>query len=105
MKMAVALNPAKFTKRQIEAAEPLIRAIEKYDRQIAAVKICDNVINEPFEKAKLRRDRIANIETKKADVVKQLEKILNARNEYKQKFKETEGMIDDLQRIKETWGF
>ena len=103
--MAVALNPANFTPRQIEAAEPLIRTIEKYDRQIAAVKICDNVINEPFEKAKLRRDRIANIETKKADVVKQLEKILNARNEYEQKFKETEGMIDDLQKIKDTWGF
>ena len=103
--MAIALNPANFTARQIEAAEPLIRTIEKYDRQIAAVKICDNVINEPFEKAKLRRDRIANIETKKADVVKQLEKILNARNEYEQKFKETEGMIDDLQKIKDTWGF
>ena len=103
--MAIALNPANFTARQIEAAEPLIRTIEKYDRQIAAVKICDNVINEPFEKAKLRKDRIANIETKKADVVKQLEKILNARNEYEQKFKETEGMIDDLQKIKDTWGF
>lgn len=103
--MAIALNPANFTVRQIEAAEPLIRTIEKYDRQIAAVKICDNVINEPFEKAKLRKDRIANIETKKADVVKQLEKILNARNEYEQKFKETEGMIDDLQKIKDTWGF
>ena len=105
MKMAIALNPSNFTAKQIEAAEPLIRAIEKYDRQIAAVKICDNVINEPFEKAKLRRDRIANIETKRADVVKQLEKILNARNEYRQKFQETEGMIDDLQRIKDTWGF
>lgn len=105
MKMAVALNPDKFTMRQIEAAEPLIRTIEKYDRQIAAVKICDNVINEPFEKAKLRRDRIANIETKKADVVKQLEKILNARNEYDTRVKEINETIDDLERIKQTWGF
>ena len=103
--MAIALNPANFTVRQIEAAEPLIRTLEKYDRQIAAEKICSDVINEPFEKAKLRRDRIANIETKRRDVMNQLEKILNARNEYEQKFQETEGMIDDLQKIKDTWGF
>lgn len=105
MKMAVALNPDKFTSRQIEAAEPLIRTIEKYDRQIAAEKVCSDVINEPFEKAKLRRDRIANIETKRRDIMKQLEKILNARNEYDTRVKETNETIDDLERIKQTWGF
>ena len=103
--MALILNPSKFTPRQMEAAEPLLRAIEKYDREIAREKIVDNVISEPFERAKLRRDRIANIETKKREVTKQLEKILNARNEYDTRVKETNEAIDDLERIKQTWGF
>ena len=103
--MAIQLNPSKLTPKQIEAAEPLIRTIEKYDRQIAAEKICPDIISEPFEKAKLRRDRIANIETKRKDIVKQLEKILNARNEYDIRVKETNETIDELDRIKQTWGF
>ena len=103
--MAIALNPANFTAKQIEAADPLIKTLEKYDRQIAAEKICSDVINEPFEKAKLRRDRIANIETKRRDIMDQLEKILNARNEYDTRVKETNEIIDDLERIKQTWGF
>lgn len=103
--MAVVLDAHKFTKKQIDAAEPLIRTIEKYDRQIAAEKVCSDVISEPYEKAKLRRDRIANIETKKKAVMRHLESILNARNEYDKKFNEASAMVDELERIKNTWGF
>lgn len=103
--MAVVLNRSKLTQKQIEAAEPLVRAIEKYDRQIAAEKVCKNIMGEPFEKAKLRRDRIAKLETRKRSVMDDLEMILNARNAYDKKFGEAEEIITDLERIKEQWGF
>lgn len=103
--MAISLNPGKYTRQQIEAAEPILKSIEKYDRMIAQERVCGNVLNEPFEKAKLRKDRIANYETKKRELCKELERILDMRNLYDDMFKTAERAVNDLQIIKERWGF
>lgn len=103
--MAVMLNPDKLTSKQIEEAEPLMRTIEKYDRQIAAEKIVGDVISEPFEKAKLRKDRIANIETKKRAVTKDLERILNAKNVFDEKVAEATKLIHEAGDLSDRYGF
>ena len=103
--MAVMLNPDKLTSKQIEAAEPLMKAIEKYDRQIAEVKICRNVITESFEEAKRKKDRIANIETKKKEVAKNLEIILNAKNVFDQKVFEATNLIYEIGDLSKRYDF
>ena len=103
--MAVMWNNKGLTKEQIIAAEPLVRTIEKYDRQIAAEKFSGNDLNEPFEKAKLRKDRIANIETKKKAVTKDLEAILDAKNVFDDKVTEAIDLIIDIGNMSKKYGF
>ena len=103
--MAVTLNCKGLTKEQIMAAEPLVRTIEKYDRQITAEKFKGNDFNEPFEKAKLRKDRIASIETKKKAVTNELETILNAKNVFDQKVAEATNLIVEVGKMSKQYGF
>lgn len=103
--MSVTLNCKGLTKEQIIAAEPLVRTIEKYDRQITAEKFKGNDFNEPFEKAKGRTDRIANLETKKKDVTKELETILNAKNVFDEKVAKATDLIIEIGQMSKKYGF
>ena len=103
--MAITLNPSRYTQEQIKAATPILASIEKYERMIAQEKICANIVNEPFEDAKFRRNRLMNYETQKRELCHHLEKILNARNTYDEKFKAAEEAIEELAAIKDRWGF
>ena len=106
--MALVLNPGKSTKKQIEEAEPIIRAIEQYERKIQAEHVCKNIediTNGSFEQAKMRKDRIASMETRKRALCEDLENILNARNIFDEKRKEAEAMVQELEAMKERWGF
>ena len=106
--MAIQLNPSKYTAQQIEMAEPIIRAIEQYERKIAAERVCGN-INEitggSFEQAKLRKDRIATLETRKRALCDDLDNILNARNEFDKKVEEAIDMLREVHEQSRTYGF
>ena len=103
--MAIKLNKENLTPEQIQIAEPLIRTIEKYERDIAREKMGIDPINDPFEKAKKRKDRIAAIETKKRAVGKELETHLNARNEFDELVEEAIALIHEIGKRSKKYGF
>ena len=102
--MAITLNKEAYTDKQIELVEPLIRTIEKYDREIDRIKNGLN-LQESFEQAKLKKDKIANLETKKKAVGSELEKHLNARNEFDELVYKTISQIKELGEMSGKYGF
>ena len=104
--MAIKLNKEGLTPQQIEMAGPIERSIASYDRKISEnqwLLALDPVME--YEKEKRVRDKIAGFQTKKAELLKQLNDILDARNIFNEKFQECANTIKELEQMKKKYGF
>lgn len=104
--MAIKLNKEGLTPQQIEMAEPLERSIGSYDRKINENQnlLATNPAME-YEKEKRVRDKIAGLKTKRDELQKQLNDILDARNIFNEKFQECANAVKELEQMKKKYGF
>ena len=58
-----------------------------------------------YEHEKRIRDQIAGLETKHADVIKQINTIMNARNVYEEKLDICRTTLEQAIFLKNKWGF
>ena len=103
--MSVMLNSKGLTEKQIALAEPHRAKIAQYDRKIAHENSGIDIMAEPYEQAKQRRDRIAAFNKKRSKEVEMLNDILNKRSEYDARLSAAIAEADELTRIKEFYGF
>lgn len=95
-----------LTFQQNEALDPLMRSAQSYTRKINDLK--RRIANDPamdFDKSKRLKEQLYSLEGKYHVISEQINKIMNARDDYEKKLEKCRKLLKEADELKKTWGF